>query len=84
MDRVAEWFGQQLASTENTRMRYTGADFKMTSQANHMAKIKVLKENAIKDANSLVDRYKRRKIVNGEVLSTLGEIMETPNYGYKI
>ena len=49
-----------------------------------MAKIKVLKENAIKDANSLVDRYKRRKIVNGEVLSTLGEIMETPNYGYKI
>ena len=81
---VAEWFGQQLASTENTRMRYTGADFKMTSQANHMAKIKVLKENAIKDANSLVDRYKRRKIVNGEVLSTLGEIMETPNYGYKI
>ena len=81
---VAEWFGQQLASTENTRMRYTGADFKMTSQANHMAKIKVLKENAIKDANSLVDIYKRRKIVNGEVLSTLGEIMETPNYGYKI
>lgn len=81
---VAEWFGQQLASTENTRMRYTGADFKMTSQANHMAKIKVLKENAIKEAKTLVDSYKRRKIVDGQVLSTLGEVMETPSYGYKI
>ena len=81
---VVEWLGQQLASTENTRMKYTGADFKMTSQANHMAKIKVLKDAAVKEANTLMDRYKRRKIVDGQVLSTLGEIMDTPSYGYKI
>ena len=30
--------GQQLASVENTRMKYSGSDFKFTSQANHMAK----------------------------------------------
>ena len=39
---VIEWLGQQLETTENTRMKYSGSDFKFTSQANHMAKIKVL------------------------------------------
>ena len=33
---VVEWLGQQLASVENTRMKYSGSDFKFTSQANHM------------------------------------------------
>ena len=28
---VKEWLGQQLASVENTRMKYSGTDFKMTS-----------------------------------------------------
>lgn len=72
---VVEWLGQQLASTENVRMRYTGSDFKMTSQANHMAKIKVIKEAYEKEANTLMDRYKRRKNVDGVIRSTLDEIM---------
>lgn len=76
---VVEWLGQQLASTENARMRYTGADFKMTSQANHMAKIKVVKESYISEAKTLVDGYKRRKIVDGIVRSTLDEIMLPPD-----
>ena len=36
---IVEWFGQQLASVEVTRMKYSGTDFKFTSQANHMQKI---------------------------------------------
>ena len=28
---VVEWFGYQIASVENTRMKYSGSDFKMTS-----------------------------------------------------
>jgi hypothetical protein len=40
---VVEWFNQQLASVEVTRMKYSGSDFKFTSQANHMSKLKVLK-----------------------------------------
>ena len=28
---IVEWLGQQLASVENTRMKYSGSDFKMTS-----------------------------------------------------
>ena len=36
---IVEWMGQQLASVENTRMKYSGSDFKFTSQANHLAKL---------------------------------------------
>ena len=30
---AVEWIGQQLASIENIRMKYSGQDFKLTSQA---------------------------------------------------
>ena len=33
------WLQRQITSIENTRMKYSGADFKMTSQANHLAKL---------------------------------------------
>ena len=36
---IVEWIGQQLASIENIRMKYSGSDFKFTSQANHMHKL---------------------------------------------
>ena len=42
---IVEWLSQQLASVENTRMKYSGSDFKFTSQANHMAKILQLKKD---------------------------------------
>jgi len=40
---VVEWISQQLASIENTRMKYSGSDFKFTSQANHIQKLQKLK-----------------------------------------
>jgi len=30
------WIERQVASIENIRMKYSGPDFKMTSQANHL------------------------------------------------
>ena len=33
------WVQRQVTSIENTRMKYSGADFKMTSQANHLQKL---------------------------------------------
>ena len=45
LSMVVEWLGQQLATTENTRLKYSGSDFKFTSQANHMAKIKVMMDS---------------------------------------
>ena len=32
------WVQRQVTSIENTRMKYSGSDFKMTSQANHLSK----------------------------------------------
>jgi hypothetical protein len=30
------WLDRQINSVENTRMKYSGSDFKFTSQANHL------------------------------------------------
>ena len=74
---VVEWLGQQLASIENVRMKYSGSDFKFTSQANHIAKLISLKKEYEREGLHLQRLYKRRKKVNGEVKSTFGEIMES-------
>jgi len=36
---MINWTQRQVTSIENTRMKYSGADFKMTSQANHLQKL---------------------------------------------
>ena len=76
---VVEWIGQQLASIENIRMKYSGSDFKFTSQANHIAKLISLKKEYEKEGLHLQRLYKRRKRVNGEIKSTISEIMESSN-----
>ena len=82
---VVEWLGQQLLTTDNTRLKYSGSDFKFSSQANHMAKIKLLIDMMNKDAFHMQRLYKRRKRTdNGEIRSTFSQIMEVPSYGYKI
>lgn len=74
---VVEWFNQQLASVEVTRMKYSGSDFKFTSQANHMSKLKVLKTDFKDQGFHLQRLYKRRKQDDkGIMKSTFGEIMK--------
>lgn len=36
------WLQRQVTSIENTRMKYSGPDFKFTSQANHLSKLLAL------------------------------------------
>jgi hypothetical protein len=36
------WLQRQITTIENIRMKYSGADFKMTSQANHLGKLLTL------------------------------------------
>lgn len=59
---MIEWLSRQIYSIENTRMKYSGSDFKFTSQANHLDKMmKLLKET--RTNNFKKQRlYKRRKI----------------------
>jgi len=39
---MCAWVQRQVTSIENTRMKYSGSDFKMTSQANHLQKLLTL------------------------------------------
>lgn len=74
---IVEWLGQQLASVENVRMKYSGADFKFTSQRNHMQKLLALKKDYEREGFHLQRLYKRRfRDVNGVHHSTFGKIME--------
>lgn len=56
------WLQRQVASVENTRMKYSGTDFKMTSQANHLDKLTALKKEAERQAFHMQRLYKRRAI----------------------
>lgn len=74
---VVEWIGQQLASIENTRMKYSGSDFKFTSQANHMQKLLQMKKDYEREGFHLQRLYKRRfKDINGVFHSSMSKIME--------
>lgn len=74
---IVEWFGQQLASIEVTRMKFSGTDFKFTSQANHMQKLLAMKKDYEREGFHLQRLYKRRKIdKDGRIVSTFGQLAE--------
>lgn len=76
---IVEWLGFQLASIENVRMKYSGTDFKFTSQANHMQKLLLIKKDYEREGFHLQRLYKRRlQDINGVYHSTLGDIMNVP------
>ena len=79
---LVEWLTQQLVTVENARMKYSGSDFKFTSQANHMAKLLTLKKDYEREGFHLQRLYKRRKVdENGIYRSTFKDIMKTSNRG---
>lgn len=55
------WVQRQVTSIENTRMKYSGSDFKMTSQANHLSKLTSLLNECRTQSTHLQRLYKRRK-----------------------
>lgn len=56
------WIQRQVNSIENTRMKYYGSDFKMTSQANHLSKLMNLLETAKTESFHMQRLYKRRRL----------------------
>lgn len=56
------WVQRQVTSIENTRMKYSGSDFKFTSQANHLSKLMSLLEESRRDSFHMQRLYKRRKL----------------------
>ena len=71
------WVQRQVTSIENTRMKYSGSDFKMTSQANHLSKLMSLLEDCRKDSFHMQRLYKRRKSgADGAYVSNWSSLME--------
>lgn len=71
------WVQRQVTSIENTRMKYSGSDFKMTSQANHLSKMLALLEESRRDSFHMQRLYKRRKIADsGSYASNWSSLME--------
>lgn len=84
LSMVVEWLGQQMNTTENTRMKSTGSDFKLSSQANQLAKLKVLMDKYEAEVRTAHDTYRRRVKTNKGYQSTMSQIMEVPKYGLNI
>ena len=71
------WVQRQVTSIENTRMKYSGSDFKMTSQANHLSKLLSLLTESRRDSFHMQRLYKRRKIADdGTYRSNWSSLME--------
>ena len=72
------WVQRQVTSIENTRQKYSGTDFKMTSQANHLSKLLALLAETQRQSLHMQRLYKRRRVdSNGRVRSNwsvLGEV----------
>lgn len=74
---VEAWVERQLASIEVTRMKYSGSDFKFTSQANHMSKLLSLRTEVRRQAFHMQRLYKRRRTdENGYIKSNWSVLRE--------
>ena len=64
------WLDRQINSIEVTRMKYSGADFKLTSQANHLSKLLQLKSENVRESTHAQRLYKRRKFNKDGMVSS--------------
>lgn len=62
---MCAWVQRQVTSIENTRMKYSGSDFKMTSQANHLQKLMGLLNECQRQSHHVQRLYKRRRPIQG-------------------
>lgn len=62
---MCAWVQRQVTSIENTRMKYSGSDFKMTSQANHLQKLMSLLNECQRQSHHMQRLYKRRRPISG-------------------
>ena len=78
---MVAWVQRQVTSIENTRMKYSGSDFKMTSQANHLSKLQSLLNECNRQSLHMQRLYKRRKIAeNGEYQSNWSVLREKSTF----
>lgn len=78
---VRSWLQRQIASIENTRQKYSGTEFKLTSQANHLDKLLSLDELWEKKDRRAQRLYKRRKLNKNNIYeSNWSTLMEKSTF----
>lgn len=75
------WVQRQVASIENVRMKYTGSDFKMTSQANHLSKLLNLLSEAQRESFHMQRLYKRRRLNEDGSYESNWSVLRSPRRG---
>lgn len=56
------WLQRQVTTIENIRQKYSGTDFKMTSQANHLVKLLTLLAETQRQSHHMQRLYGRRRV----------------------
>ena len=80
---ISEWIGYQLANIDLVKQKYSGSDFKFTSQASHLKQLISLKKEYETKGFHLQRLYNRRKKVKtGGYASTFARIMDTSDKRY--
>lgn len=80
---ISEWLGFQVANIDLVRQKYSGSDFKFTSQASHMKQLAALKKAYEEKGFHLQRLYNRRKkLRNGGYGSTFAKIMDASRSQY--
>lgn len=73
---TTEWLGYQLANVDLVRQKYSGSDFRLSSQASHMKQLISLKQEYELKALKMQRLYSRREIdEDGRVQSAMYKIM---------
>lgn len=78
---MCRWLQRQVTSIENTRMKYSGSDFKMTSQANHLAKLLNLLTECQRQSFHMQRLYKRRRINSEGYIESNWDVLRNGIFG---
>ena len=73
---ISEWLGYQLASVDLVRQKYSGSDFKFTSQASHLKQLLTLKQAYEQKGFHLQRLYCRRQRKNKGYGSTMAVLAD--------
>lgn len=77
---IVEWLGYQLANVDLVRQKYSGSDFKFTSQASHIKQLTALKQEYETKAFKMQRLYSRREVDEmGRMRPTMYKLMDYPS-----
>jgi hypothetical protein len=69
------WLQRQTASIENVRQKFSGADFRLTSQSSHLQRLMALLNQTKEEHRRLQMLYSRREVRGNRYESTFGMLV---------